>query len=204
MSSMTNRYFVLRHGKSLANKENIIASSLESGLHRYGLTPEGREQVNRSVLELKAKIRLSPHAVILSSPLLRTLQSAQVASKILNIPFQTDQRLIERNFGGFDLTRASNYRRVWQEDAIDSNHAKWEVESPNAVFARVQDLLGHLEKTICGETFLFCTHGDVASILMCGLCKMKLTRHRQFAFHTGELREVTECNPETRNVNHYL
>jgi len=42
---MFNRYWALRHGRSLANESGVIVSKIENGvLKKYGLSETGREQ----------------------------------------------------------------------------------------------------------------------------------------------------------------
>ena len=49
-TKLSNHYFVLRHGKSLANEQGIILSDPASGTKGYGLSNVGKEQVKQSVL----------------------------------------------------------------------------------------------------------------------------------------------------------
>ena len=49
ISKLNNRYFGMRHGKSLANCEGLIVSTPENGVSAYGLSDEGRLQIERSI-----------------------------------------------------------------------------------------------------------------------------------------------------------
>ena len=56
---LTNRYFIMRHGRSLANQLELIVSSPENGVESYGLDDKGREQVIDSVEATKAILDVS-------------------------------------------------------------------------------------------------------------------------------------------------
>ena len=55
LPKLHNIYFVLRHGRSLANEEGIILSNSLDGISGYGLTDEGKSEVRNSSEEAKTK-----------------------------------------------------------------------------------------------------------------------------------------------------
>jgi broad specificity phosphatase PhoE len=73
------------------------------------------------------------------------------------------------------------------------------VESAEAVLARVTSLLEDLrELQRSGEatSFLLCTHGDVASILVCASQGLPLSRHREIgAMGNAEVRRIASSAP---------
>ncbi|KAL9820294.1 putative histidine phosphatase superfamily, clade-1 [Arabidopsis thaliana] len=105
----TNRYWVLRHGKSIPNERGLVVSSMENGvLPEYQLAPDGvaqarlagesfLQQLKESNIELD-KVR------ICYSPFSRTTHTARVVAEVLNLPFDAPQckmmeDLRERYFG---------------------------------------------------------------------------------------------------------
>ncbi|MEN9557858.1 MAG: hypothetical protein RL141_227, partial [Candidatus Parcubacteria bacterium] len=66
---MNNRYFILRHGQSLANVAGIILSHLEDGKSdAYTLTEKGEDDVRASVRRAKEQDLLNVDTIIMSSP----------------------------------------------------------------------------------------------------------------------------------------
>jgi broad specificity phosphatase PhoE len=83
------------------------------------------------------------------------------------------------------------YTTVWAHDLLNSSQADRKVESTTSVFERVKKLINDIEIRINNRTVLLCTHGDVASVLLCGFLGEDLKRHREIGIlHTGEIRAV--------------
>lgn len=190
-ATLTKRYVLLRHGESYANRKGLIVSAGDRALREFGLTPEGRQQVESNVRLAKLKGMLGTVELIVSSPFARALQSAEIASTLLGTSVEIDERLKERSFGDFDLTTDANYHAVWAKDAEDPTHTQWGVESVRSVFARASELVMDVDKRPTLRSVLLCTHGDVASILICGFLNEYLGRHRELGgLGVGELQEL--------------
>lgn len=189
LDSLSNRYFVLRHGESQANKVGIITCRRESGLQNYGLTPRGTEEIINTTGALRRFVP-GQDVVIITSPFLRAVESARIAAGLLNSPVKEDERLSERDFGELELKSAENYIDVWAEDLTNPLHRKWQVESPVAVLQRATSLVRDIEAAHSSQNFLFVTHGDVAMILGCGFLNISPAFHRQLdVMETAEVRE---------------
>jgi len=63
-----------------------------------------------------------------------------------------DKRLRERYFGQFNGESDSHYQDVWDEDCIDPNHTKYDVESVNSVVRRTTELILDIEQSISTTT----------------------------------------------------
>ncbi|KAA0035985.1 metal-independent phosphoserine phosphatase [Cucumis melo var. makuwa] len=123
-SFLRNRYWILRHGKSIPNEKGLIVSSIvcdygpfsslsthlfysllvvwiENGiLPEYQLDPEGVEQARLAGIqflkELKENSILLENVRICYSPFSRTIHTAKVAASVLNLPFEDPQcKMIE-------------------------------------------------------------------------------------------------------------
>ncbi|MGH7619336.1 MAG: histidine phosphatase family protein, partial [Gemmatimonadaceae bacterium] len=157
----------------------------------FGLTAAGREQVLTAVLEARVAGRLAPGCRVISSPLLRARESAAIAADVLGTTVHVDQRLIERGFGELELSTDDRYESVWSADRDDPRHERWGVESVTAILVRVSSLLAELQAAEPGATFVLCTHGDVASILLCAAQGEPLGRHRDIgAMGNAEVRAL--------------
>ncbi len=196
MTRSANRYHLLRHGESTANRRCVIASRPENALESYGLTPRGRAQVHDAVSSALVSGALEGTCRVVSSPLLRARQSAQIAAGLLRARggVEIDGRLTERGFGSLELAPDDQYRRVWSADAEDPGHESWGVESIASVLARAKELIRELEAKRPTDVIVLCTHGDVASALLCDALGLPLERHRDVgALANAELRELASA-----------
>jgi probable phosphoglycerate mutase len=185
------RHFLLRHGESVANVERRIASSLTNAGSAFGLTPRGRGQVRTGVTGALAEGTLRPPCRVVSSPLLRALETAAIAAEIVGAEVEVDARLIERGFGSFELLSDENYDQVWSADRQDHTHQLGGVESVASILGRAAGLLHELDLARDGRPVLLCTHGDVASVLLCASQGVPVGRHRDVgALANGEVRAV--------------
>ena len=186
------RLFLLRHGRSLANEQRLIASRPVNAAERFGLLPLGREQISRSLQEALEAGLLTPPFALISSPLLRARESIAVVADQLGVSPTVDGRLSERDFGQLELKQDDQYEQVWVEDRLDPEHESWDVESVVRVLARAGAVVDESSRRDDVETVILCTHGDVASILLCSALGAPLGQHREVgALDTGELRELT-------------
>ncbi len=80
----------VRHGESLANAKHILSDEL--GV--YPLTKTGRQQANNTGTDLK-QLKIDK---VFCSPVLRTIQTAEIICKHIKKPKTIDNRLIERKF----------------------------------------------------------------------------------------------------------
>lgn len=90
--------YYARHGESLANKKGYFAGLIDSPL-----TEEGADQARHIVGELKSERIVI--GTLITTPLRRAYDSAQIVAGGLNIPIEdieVDSRIVEYDFG--DLT----------------------------------------------------------------------------------------------------
>ena len=187
------RFYLLRHGQSVANVLGLIASGPAIAGEAYGLTAEGREQVRRAVTAAtESGILIRPCRVV-SSPLLRSRESADGAAEALGLDggYVVDDRLTERRFGALEGTSDTNYERVWALDRENPDHEEWAVESVRSLHARACSLVRELAAEECPDAVVLCTHGDVVSTLHCASLGLSLALHREVgALGTGEIRPL--------------
>lgn len=191
ITQLRNTYFVLRHGKSIANQEGIILSNPQEGVLRYGLVEEGKEQVRRSVTEAKLQHTLDNATVIIASDFKRAKETAEIAKDMLGsgkIIFSA--KLRERSFGLLEKQHKSNYQKVWNDDESDAYHKRNNVESTQEVLERITVLVKELEETYKDTTILLVSHGDTLQILQTAFEQKNSGEHRQLSpLQTGEIRK---------------
>jgi len=194
ITRLSNRYFVMRHGHSLANQQGIIVSHPENGIPGFGLSESGESQVFAAI---PPDSLLDTNTMIISSDFKRARKSAEVIYKILNckMAIRSDVRLRERNFGNLELSTDENYARVWEMDEINPDNRLLGVESPNQVMRRVSALITECETDFSDKTLLLVSHGDALQILQTAFQKEDASRHRsQQHLETAEIRRLKLSN----------
>ncbi|KVI04045.1 hypothetical protein Ccrd_017653 [Cynara cardunculus var. scolymus] len=213
MGYFGNRYWVLRHGKSIPNEKGLIVSSMDNGkLEEYKLASEGIDQAQLAgesfLKELKENGIPIENVRICYSPFARTTHTAKVVASVLNIDLEGPQCKIfedlrERYFGpSFELQSHEKYAEIWDLDEKDPFSKTEGGESVADVVSRLTN--------VCA--ILIVSHGDPLQILQTvvgavgeqvepnGVELAKrveaikvpsvLSQHRKHALETGELRSV--------------
>jgi probable phosphoglycerate mutase len=120
------KYVVLiRHGESYTNRNGILSSEL----NRYRLTEEGIEQARFTGEQLNG-LKFSG---IITSPVLRAVETANIINQYLNLEIKTDERAIESDFGEY------NGKRI--VDIPDKSREELGMESFDSQQKRMIDLL---------------------------------------------------------------
>ncbi|XP_078446285.1 phosphoglycerate mutase family protein isoform X1 [Wolffia australiana] len=172
---LRNKYWILRHGKSIPNERGIIVSSLEKGiLKEFGLAEEGIAQAQSAgeqFLKVLEENNILPQDVrICFSPFSRTRETAQAVAKEINISFPGDQceemnELRERFFGpSFELQSHEKYAEIWALDEIDPLTPPDGGESVADVVSRLVSVLTTIESKFQGCVILLVCHGDPLQI----------------------------------------
>lgn len=154
------RLYVVRHGQTQANAEHRYLGALDPGL-----TATGREQAAALRLEWPDSIRR-----IVTSPLQRARQTADILNYRLNLPLQVIPAFRERDVGLFEgLTQAeaqARYPEVWQRNVT----RQWDSGPPGGesiaeVVTRVHEGLIALINQSAAEDTLLVGHGFVAKTI---------------------------------------
>ena len=184
-----NKFYLLRHGQSIANIEKIIASKSVNAIGNYGLSNAGKEEVKQSVLAaIKCGWLSTDDTLVITSPFLRAVESAMILKSQHNCVVREDIRIVERGFGSLELKSTRHYEKVWTLDKENPFHTEWGVESIVAVSERALSLINELDIMENDKDIVVCTHGDVASALTSILFDKNLGNHRETcALSTGEL-----------------
>ena len=89
-------FFFIRHGQTVANRDNV-RSGAESDTR---LTELGREQARTAGLTLR-RLGVTP-SLILTSPLSRTIGTAEILNELFGLEIRTEPGLTERRLGGWN------------------------------------------------------------------------------------------------------
>lgn len=188
-----NRYFIMRHGYSIANDNGLIVSLPENGIPTTGgatgegwaLHERGKRQVYESATRLSdhlfpadtTPLLVEPEVVIFCSPFVRTKQTAEILHSVLvstsslsgaTIPAPEPNIVLrERGYGDYELQSDSNYDICWAEDASETHgeNSSHHVESPRSVAERAAAFINEIESKMQGKTVILVAHGDICQII---------------------------------------
>jgi probable phosphoglycerate mutase len=152
---------IIRHGFSESNKKGYLTHDLEG----YPLTVEGEKYLIKSAEELK---KLKGIKEIISSPVLRATQTADIIAKVTGLKVREDARLTERYTGNY------NNKPIPGDNRGDQTDYNWHVKEilndyPNGferwdnLMERVKSLLEEIPKD---ENLILVSHGDVIKALI--------------------------------------
>ena len=100
---MVNIYLI-RHGQTELNVKNMISGQVETNL-----TPLGRQQALDTALKLREEGIIFD--VILSSPLQRAKDTAEIISSVIKAPLVFDSDLMEFNNGDYEGTSVEDLKQ---------------------------------------------------------------------------------------------
>ncbi|MFT5226660.1 MAG: broad specificity phosphatase PhoE [Polaribacter sp.] len=191
LNALKNRYYVMRHGQSLANVQGLIVSQPENGLNSYGLSETGRQQVKAAI----GHGSLDPSTRIICSDFKRTRETAILVHYLLacDQDLELDSRLRERNFGELELGSDDGYAGVWVADQSGGEVEYRAVESVSSVLERSVAVILDLEQQFENQQCLLIAHGDILQILQTAFSDLPAYRHRDLPhLDTAELRLLND------------
>jgi probable phosphoglycerate mutase len=150
----------MRHGQAYNNvKRLLVGRNLESHL-----TELGRKQVKQSSELLKT----IPIHKIYSSPVIRTVETSEIASATLGLDYTLDERLFEIELGKLvglyydDVLSAHGdlFAKFYSDNDDENSLLEFEVESFGSVRERIRNLLKELAGKHVDENILLISHLD--------------------------------------------
>mgnify|MGYP001626351121 CR=1 FL=1 len=182
-----NKYILLRHGEAVSNVKNLLSSYPEVFFNP--LTEKGIKQIKNILNELKKK----NIDLIITSPLLRARQTANIIKEYLNIPVFVNYDLREIDFGVLNGKSIKEYEKLYK-DQYDQYFKKPEGgESLDDVRKRMIKVIIDLEKKYEGKTILIISHQDPLWALMGemqGFSQRQTAENEEFNLKTGEFKEI--------------
>ncbi len=160
-------YFI-RHGESSTNKLHIIYN--RGSLH--GLTQKGRQQM----FQLSKELKSLKFDKIISSPLLRAIESSNILAGELNLKIELSESLREYDVGLYDNTGSTETfdrdTEILKEWLINKN---WDIsfeqgESYKNIADRFMKLMNPIEKET-DLNYIFMSHGGLIQCMLPYLCK---------------------------------
>lgn len=193
--------YIIRHGQTDTNKEKRINGNSTD----LPLNEAGRKQAN----ELRESFDLSDFDEVISSPLTRAYETAQIVTEGTGIEVKTDARLREADYGSWD--GKSEVELFDQHpDVFDNNgyllpgfieYAE-NAEDYEDVYLRINELLNEISQLGDNKKVALVCHGFISRALMkvilgiddvskiiqpknCGVSKYRLTKdgHRHILYY---------------------
>ena len=149
--------YIVRHGQTEWNVLKKI-----QGNRDISLNDKGREQARI----IKQELENEPIDFIISSPLLRAKETAEIINKDLNLPIMFDKRIEERNFGileGKDLEYLDS-TNVWDYYLNEEYEG---LETIQDLFKRVYSFLDEILEKYPDKNILLVSHGGVSIPVYC-------------------------------------
>jgi len=153
-----NKYFVMRHGESENNVQEIVSSGVHA---KYGLTDNGRAQIGAHIPELK-KEKITR---IITSPFQRTKETAQIIASALSLSIEEDPRLGEFHFGDLSGKSFDTFLAFEEKHMREYSDKTPNGESYFDAKKRFGAVLYELEQKYKNETILIVSHGIAAEVL---------------------------------------
>ncbi|MDF1498591.1 MAG: class I tRNA ligase family protein [Patescibacteria group bacterium] len=158
------KFILLRHGESESNVKNIKAGKLDG----YPLTEKGIKQ-SKDVAEILKKEKID---IIISSPILRTKQTADIIKNLLKIDYIEDERIKEYDFGSWNGHSSDELfckeNKIYQEyKKLGYDEEKWNFkfggdgESRKEIEQRVKSFIEEVGEKHKGKNILIIGHGGI-------------------------------------------
>ena len=171
------KLYVARHGKSVYNEQHKL-----SGRRDVPLAEEGIKQAHA----LAEKCMALGLDLILTSPLRRAKETANIVEAACGVPCLEEARLIEQDFGDYEgIQRSDDRELLWSEFAVRCPRG----ESVLDLAARIYPLLKELKEKYADKTVLLLCHGGVARVIRTYFYDMTNAEFTGRVLSNGEIEE---------------
>ena len=176
--------YLVRHGESVWN----AVGRLQGQIAHIPLTALGRQQAEQTAVRLAS----SGAQLVVSSDLVRAVETAQMIATSLSIPLRLERDLREQALGVFESRLAVDvHRETEPANWIDPLWRPAGGESLQDVYVRLERVFEELQEEQPGGRVIVVTHGDTARIALALLQGEGLTgvagailKNGEFIVHT--------------------
>jgi broad specificity phosphatase PhoE len=144
--------YLCRHGETVLNSRGLLRGLSDPLLDSYG-----RQQAETLAKTIKP---MKPHAV-LSSPLRRAMQTAEVIAARCRLTTEVSEDLLDRNYGPHNGHRLEEVNETW--GSVDNAPG---VEPQESVLARAQSALAKAGNRVGNGPVVLVGHDAVNSALL--------------------------------------
>jgi len=173
---MNTKVLLVRHGETEWSKDDRF-----TGVSDIPLTDIGREHAQALARRLS---RFSSQiTAVFSSPMKRSIETAQIIANQIDLSVQIVSELRELNYGAWEglrreeiLTQFFEEYTIWASDP--AIHSPPQGETGQALIKRVLPSIERLITNYAGETIVIVAHKTVNRLLICSLLGISLKSYR--------------------------
>ncbi len=149
--------YITRHGQTNWNIERRFQGRTDNKLNENGIN---------QAHEVAEKLANEPLDLIICSPLIRAIQTAEIINKKRGIPILFDENLLERDYGELEgcYLKDFDFKNIWN---YDNSQICTSGESVKDLFKRVHDFLDKLRKIYPNKNILLVAHGGISIAVNC-------------------------------------
>lgn len=157
---MKKKLYVLRHCKTLFNKENTVSGQTDCPLLEYS--------VDYSILRKESDLE---SYILISSPLSRCILTGELLQSQLNfdIPSYIDFRIIERNMGIFEGKKRCELLKKYPYYFFNGHFKEYMTppmgESYEDFRLRIISFASSMEKMLFDNNIIICSHNQALRML---------------------------------------
>jgi isoleucyl-tRNA synthetase len=154
-----NKLFLIRHGEAEKNIARILSSYPEK--EDNPLTKKGKEQIKAAAEELKDK----KIDIIISSPLQRAQESAEIIAKEIGVKIIVDEKIRELDYGQLDGSSWDELFKVYSNGLNPGREDKHGIEGEEDIYDRVASFIEEINSKYQGKNIAIISHGDLLRVL---------------------------------------
>ncbi len=156
-----NTYYLMRHGESMSNEKSVLETKGDPNNH---LTEKGKKEVMDSLSLIKS-LNID---TIISSPFVRTRETAEIVSSFLEIPVVIEEKIHEYDMGDFSGKSAREYLDYYGHAYLHFDTRPPNGETHEEMMYRGMSAIMDFENKYEGKTILIVTHGGPARMMLVG------------------------------------
>ncbi|QSO52950.1 histidine phosphatase family protein [Alicyclobacillus curvatus] len=150
---------LLRHGETNWNRNKRL-----QGQRDVPIDDTGKRQIEQFCQQTR-----QDYTLIVTSPLRRAVESAEICSRWFALPSVVEPAFAERTFGDLEGMCKDDICRKFLIEDVEALEATHSVESRTDFQARLELGLERLRRHYLSERILLVTHGSVIRLLLDGM-----------------------------------
>jgi len=154
-----NLLYLIRHGQANNNIQRILMSHPKEG--KNSLTEKGKKQIEESAKYLKNK----KIDIIFSSPIQRTMETAEIISKKIRAKIIVDERLTEVDCGKFEGKSYEEYLKLYPRELNPGRIDSRGIEGAEDIQDRLNSFIDEINKKYKGKNIVIVSHGGSLKVM---------------------------------------
>ncbi|MEC8221053.1 MAG: histidine phosphatase family protein [Nanoarchaeota archaeon] len=151
------KLILVRHGETHWNTLNKLQSFTDNELNT-----NGHNQAKKTASKLKT-IHIDK---IISSPLIRAIQTAEPLAQKHSIEIEIDQRITERNYGELEGQNYLELVEFMKPIIKEGSFSKYNIEEPLDFKKRISEFWEELHEKYFGKTVVLVSHSGTFKMLL--------------------------------------